>query len=151
MVLAASRCLRFVDDERLAAAVPRMLAPLRLSYTVFAGLFQGMAGFAFALADHGLVADDPDSRRAALKAGRQLFKYALPHDDGVRFFGDRGMRQSAELWSGSAGVLLSLSHVLDPRPDALFTVDALIDPTMADRMPRGALLASAGGRAGGSR
>ena len=27
----------------------------------------------------------------------------------------------------SAGVLLALTHVLDPKPDVFFTVDALID------------------------
>ncbi|MCW2940334.1 MAG: hypothetical protein JWN00_3319 [Actinomycetia bacterium] len=147
MVFAVSRCLRYVEDERLAAALPRMLAPLRLGYTVMSGLFQGLAGYAFTLADHGLLADDEPSRQAALRATRYLLKYAIPHGDGVRFLGDQLLRYSAELWSGSAGVLLALSHVLAPRPDALFTVDELIDPTIAGRIPDADVLMGAGATA----
>jgi lantibiotic modifying enzyme len=127
LVHAATRCLRIADDERLAAELPRLLAPLRLTYTALSGLFQGLSGYAFTLADHAAATDDETSRRAAVRVARGLFKYSVPHRTGVRFLGDKLMRYSAELWSGSAGVLLALAHVLDPRPDALFTVDALID------------------------
>ena len=134
MVYVASRCLRAGADARLTEVLPRMLAPLGLTYTIMPGLFQGLAGFAFTLADHAARGGDDMVRAASLRVARSLFKYAVPHPSGVRYLGDQLLRYSAELWSGSAGVLLALEHVLDPRPDALFTVDALID---ADRQPAG--------------
>ncbi|MEU7908837.1 class III lanthionine synthetase LanKC [Actinoplanes sp. NPDC049118] len=142
---AVTRTLRAVADERLAAALPRLLEPVRLTYTAFPGLLQGMAGFAFTLADHALLTGDDSARAAALRSARALFKYVVPHETGVRILGDQALRFSAELWSGSAGVLLGLTHTLDPRPDALFTVDELIDarcgpvpPAMAMALPAAA-------------
>jgi hypothetical protein len=126
MVVATIRALRASPDERLATAMPRLLEPLRLTYTAMPGLFQGLAGYAFTLADHAAVTGDQGSHTAAVRAARSLYKYAIPHPTGRRFLGDQLLRYSAELWSGSAGVLLALTQVLDPRPDALCTVDDLI-------------------------
>ncbi|GIJ47866.1 serine/threonine protein kinase [Virgisporangium aliadipatigenens] len=122
MLLAATRVLRLTGDERLTAAMPRLLAPLRLRYTWMPGLFQGLAGYGFALADHAMLTGSP--RADAVRVATGLFKYAVPHPTGIRYLGDRLMRFSADLWSGSAGVLLALEHVLNPSADALFTVDA---------------------------
>ncbi|MDI1465222.1 class III lanthionine synthetase LanKC [Catellatospora sp. KI3] len=125
MLYAATRCLAVLADERLAAAQPRLLETARLPYTVLPGLYRGAAGLAFALADHARLTGDPESGDAAVRAARRLFKYAIPHETGVRFMGDPQLRISAELWSGSAGVLLGLSQVLDPKPDGLFAVEPL--------------------------
>ncbi len=125
MVHTVTRHLRMVDDERLAEALPRLLAPLRTTFTVMSGLHQGLAGLGFALAGHAELTGDEDSRRDAVRVARGLFKFAVPHPTGVRFLGDQLMRFSADLWSGSSGVLLFLAQLLDPRPDPLFTVDAL--------------------------
>jgi tRNA A-37 threonylcarbamoyl transferase component Bud32 len=126
MAYTVTRCLRAAGDERLSRALPQLLAPLSLPYAAMPGLCQGMSGFAFTLADHAELAGDTGARRNALREACRLFKYAVPHPTGVRFLGDLMLRFSAELWSGSAGVLLALNQVLDPRPDALFTIDALI-------------------------
>jgi Lanthionine synthetase C-like protein len=126
VAFAAVRCARATGDERLAAAMPGLLAPLRLPYTAMPGLCQGLAGTTFTLAEHSRLTGDPAARADAVRSARYLFKYAVPHPTGVRFLGDQLLRYSAELWSGSAGVLLALSHVLDARPDALLTVDSLI-------------------------
>lgn len=120
-----TRCLNTVDDERLAEALPRMLAPLHLNYTIMPGLYQGLAGLAFVLADHARLTGDEVSRQAAIRNARGLFKYAVPHPIGVRYLGDQLLRFSGELWSGSAGVLLALTQVLTPRSDGLFAIDAL--------------------------
>ncbi|MCZ7434055.1 class III lanthionine synthetase LanKC [Streptomyces sp. WMMC1477] len=125
MVHTVTRYLGVLDDDRLAEALPRLLAPLRLTFTVMPGLYQGLAGRGFALAEHAALTGDQESRRAAVRVGRALFKYVIPHPTGVRVLGDQSLRYSAELFSGSAGVLLFLSDLLDPEPDALFTVDAL--------------------------
>jgi hypothetical protein len=134
---AATRCLLTGADERLAEAMPRLLAPLELKYAIMSGLFQGLAGHVFTLADRALLTGDESGRRASLDMARGLFKYAVPHPTGIRLLGHQALRYSADLWSGSAGVLLALSHALDPRPDALFTVDALAGQwrTAADPVP----------------
>ncbi|MDH6580168.1 class III lanthionine synthetase LanKC [Kitasatospora sp. MAP5-34] len=125
MLHTVGRYLRVVEDERLSAARPRLLAALRTTFTVMPGLYQGLSGLGLALAEHADATGDPADRQDALRAGRGLFKYAVPHPSGVRILGDQLLRFSADLWSGSAGVLLFLTQLLAPRPDPLFTVDAL--------------------------
>ena len=120
----ATRCLHTGADERLAETMPRLLAPLKLRYAIMSGLFQGLAGHVFTLADRALLTGDESCRRESLEVACGLFKYAVPHPTGMRLLGHQTLRYSADLWSGSAGVLLALCHALDPRPDALFTVDA---------------------------
>ncbi|MEV7677859.1 class III lanthionine synthetase LanKC [Streptomyces sp. NPDC088341] len=116
-----TRYLRAVDDQRLAEALPRLLAALRSGAPAMSGLQQGLAGLGFALADHAVLTGDEPSRQEAIRIARGLYKFAVPHPTGVRFLGDRLLRFSADLWSGSAGVLLFLTQLLDPRPGALLT------------------------------
>ncbi|QMU78066.1 protein kinase/lanthionine synthetase C family protein [Streptacidiphilus sp. PB12-B1b] len=124
MAHTVTRYLRVVDDARLAEALPRLLASLRITYTVMPGLYQGLSGLGLALAEHADLTGEQASRRDATRVARALFKYAVNHPTGVRLLGDQLMRYSTDLWSGSAGLLLFLSHLLEPRPDPLFTVDA---------------------------
>ncbi|MFD8481815.1 class III lanthionine synthetase LanKC [Kitasatospora sp. NPDC059673] len=124
LVHVATRYLRTVADERLAAAVPRLLAPLHGSHTALPALFSGAAGFAFVLAEHALLTGEESSRAGAVRAARRLYQHAVPHGASVRFLGAGLLRYSTELWSGSAGVLLALDQVLAPRADLLFTLDA---------------------------
>ncbi len=135
MVHVVTRYLRVLDDARLAEALPRLLASLRITFTVMPGLYQGLSGLGFALAEHADLTDDPAGRADAVRVARALFKFAVPHPTGVRLLGDGLLRYSADLWSGSAGVLLFLSQLLDPRPDPLFTVDALAVPLPAPPVP----------------
>ncbi|BBA95848.1 putative membrane translocator [Actinacidiphila reveromycinica] len=125
MAHAVVRYTRTVDDERLAQALPRLLASTRTTYTAMSGLFQGLAGLGFALAEQARLTGERSARADAVRGARGLFKFAVPHPTGVRFLGDQLMRFSADLWSGSAGILLFLTQLLDPAPDPLFTVDAL--------------------------
>ncbi|KDN87153.1 class III lanthionine synthetase LanKC [Kitasatospora cheerisanensis] len=127
LVHVATRYLRTVADERLSAVMPRLLAPLHGTYTVLPALFAGTAGYAFTLAEHGLLTGDGTSRTAAVRAARALYKHAVPHEGTVRFLGMGLLRFSTELWSGAAGVLLALDQVLAPRADLLFTLDAPVE------------------------
>jgi hypothetical protein len=122
---AASRQLAAAPDERLARAVPKLVAKASMTYVAHAGLFQGLAGLGFALAECGRLLDDERARAASWRSARTLFAHALPSGRAVRFLGDLRLRHSCELWSGASGVLLFLSHLLRPRPDPLFSVDAL--------------------------
>ncbi|MFF7194318.1 lanthionine synthetase LanC family protein [Streptomyces sp. NPDC008079] len=125
MAHTVTRYTRSVDDERLADALPRLLTSTRTTYTVMSGLWQGLSGLGLGLAEYGRLTGDGRGRDDAIRAACGLFKFAVPHETGIRFLGDQLMRFSADLWSGSAGVLLFLSQLLAPAPDPLFTVDAL--------------------------
>ncbi|WP_354637312.1 class III lanthionine synthetase LanKC [Kitasatospora camelliae] len=131
MLLPVTRYLQATGDERLAAAMPRLLAAMRIPYTAMPGLFQGFAGLGLALTDHAAATGDTDSRCEAQRIARGLFKYALPHPTGTRLLGHGMLRHSADLWSGSAGVLLFLTQLLQPRPDPLFTLDDPATPRPA--------------------
>lgn len=129
----ACRYLAEEPDERLAAALPKLITKSAgMTHVAHAGLCQGLAGLGFALAESGEALGDARAHAAARKAARALFKHAIPDGAGVRFLGDLRMRYSSDLWSGSSGVLLFLSYLLAPRPDALFTVDLLARPRSGD-------------------
>ena len=88
------------------------------------GLYSGLAGLAFVLAEHADWAGDESDRAAAVSVATGLVKYAIPHGAGVRFLGDRlSQRYSAELWSGGAGVLLAVHRVLHGATGHFFTDD----------------------------
>ncbi|MFC6085874.1 class III lanthionine synthetase LanKC [Sphaerisporangium aureirubrum] len=112
VALALTRYQAAVPGERIAAALPRVLADTAKTYCGVPGLYPGLAGLAFALADHAEITGDAACAHAALDAARGLVKYAVPDGHGVRFLGDGSLRFSAELWSGGAGVLLALHRVL---------------------------------------
>jgi hypothetical protein len=101
-------------DDRLAGALPRLRGDLARTCTGSSGLYGGLAGLAFALAD----LDDP----AAAGVATGLAKYAVPGPAGVRFLGDGGMRFSCELASGAAGVLLALHRVTEGASGQFFTL-----------------------------
>jgi hypothetical protein len=67
----------------------------------------------------------PELLLAAHASARGLFRYAVPRRAGVAWLGQPGLRLSADLWSGSAGMLLALCQLTDPTPFALDALDAL--------------------------
>lgn len=123
MFLVTTRCLAVRDDERLHEAQARLRLRLGGSFTVMAGLYQGIAGLGFALAEHARLTGDTTSADMAARTGAALVKYAVPWEHGVRVLGEGRSRYSTDLWSGSAGVLLFLQALLEPGQDLLFTVD----------------------------
>lgn len=123
IVHAASRYLAATDDGRLAEAMPLMLRQLDTKHARSAGLCQGLSGQVLALAEYARVSGGGHWRERAVEVARGLSKFAVPHESGVRFLGDQNLRYSAELWSGSAGIVLALSQLLDPGPNPLFTLD----------------------------
>lgn len=141
MLRAVARYHRILPDERLAAAEAGLIPRLRTRYTVMPGLYQGLSGLGFALADYAAVTGEAGYREHALETATALFKYAVPGEQGVRFLGDKLQRFSADLWSGSAGILLFLHEVLNPlNPgrDALFSLDRLcLDQLCARNLTEG--------------
>jgi hypothetical protein len=123
-----SRYLTVRDDPELVDVMRRCLRACTIRRTVAGGLFFGQAGLALALGEVADLHDRPDLAASGLDAGRAMFKHAVPHATGIRWTGDRGGRLSAELWSGSAGMLLALHRLIAGTPDPLFTLDRHVGP-----------------------
>ena len=121
-----ARYLSAVEDDGLAEVLRRSLRACTLRFTVAAGLFQGVAGLGLALGETADLYDRPDLAAHEIAAGTALFKHAVPGPDGVRFLGDKLARLSADLWSGSAGILLALHRMVARPADPLFTLDAAV-------------------------
>ncbi|MFJ6904902.1 class III lanthionine synthetase LanKC [Streptomyces griseoluteus] len=113
------------QDADLLKALTASLAACRTPFTVYSGLFEGRAGLVFALAEHAARTGDQDTHQAAVDAARRLYGHAVAHHTGARFVGEGTVRFSADLATGSAGVLLALTRLLDNRADAFFTLDSL--------------------------
>ncbi|MEW1633675.1 class III lanthionine synthetase LanKC [Streptomyces sp. NPDC093801] len=100
-------------DERCAAALPKLVAGIRVSCaTKEAGLYRGLAGLSWFLTRHAELTGTDAARADAVRAATGLVKYAVPYRRGVRFLGAGSMRFTADLSSGGAGVLLALHRLL---------------------------------------
>jgi hypothetical protein len=98
--------------------------PARIPVTAYCGLEEGRAGLVFAAAEYAALTGDAACKAVAVAGARRLFHHAVSGPHGVRFHGEGLLRFSADLATGSAGVLLALTRLLDDLPDALFTLDA---------------------------
>jgi len=107
-----------------ADALERSLHSCSVRFTAFPGLFPGQAGLALVQAEAGRRLGRPDLVEAAYASARGLFRHAIPTKDGVGWLGEPGQRLSAELWSGSAGVLLALCQLTEPGPGLLSSLDS---------------------------
>ena len=130
-----TRYLVACQDERLRAALPLVAAGTTVStWTKEAGLYEGLAGLAWFLAEYAEAHCHVDAQAAeaahvaALRACTGLLKYAIPHTRGVRFLGSGGHRFTSDMASGGAGVLLAVHRFLSGPGDDFFTL-----PPMADR------------------
>ncbi|MFD8208846.1 class III lanthionine synthetase LanKC [Streptomyces sp. NPDC059695] len=100
-------------DERCAAALPRLVAGIRVSRaTKEAGLYRGLAGLTWFLTEHAALTGTDAARGDAVRAATGLWKYAVPYRRGVRFLGAGSQRFTADLSTGGAGVLLALHRLL---------------------------------------
>ncbi|GII01395.1 class III lanthionine synthetase LanKC [Planobispora takensis] len=123
----AARYLTTADDPVLADALRRSLRACSGRFAVAPALFAGQAGLGLALGQAAALLDRPDLAIREIEAGTALFKHAVPGRNGVRFLSTSLlMRFSADLWHGSAGVVLALSRILTGLPDPLFTLDAAL-------------------------
>ena len=125
-----------------ADVLERCLRACSARFAVFPGLFPGLAGLAVTLADAGKRLGRPELIDTALTSARGLFRYAIPREDGVGWLGEPGHRLSADLWSGSAGILLALRYLTESAPSSLDTLDGHLAAS------RDAVAAAPNGRSG---
>jgi lantibiotic modifying enzyme len=102
-----------------ADALERCLRACSVRFAALSGLFSGLAGLAVSLAGVGRRLDRPELLDTALLSARGLFRYAVPRSEGVAWLGEPGQRLSADLWSGSAGILLALCQLTQAAPSPL--------------------------------
>jgi tRNA A-37 threonylcarbamoyl transferase component Bud32 len=110
-------------DDRLDTAYRAALRSTAAGMTLLAGLFDGVAGLGLVLSERAALSGDPQLGEFARRSARTLFAHAVGHPSGVRFLGGLGTRFSADLATGSAGVLLFLTHLHTGCRDPLFTLD----------------------------
>ena len=120
---ALTRYVATAPDDRCAAALPLLIADARKTCTLEPGLYTGLAGLAYFLAEHAELTGCPADRETAVRVATGLLKSASPHGRGVRYLGAGGLRYTADLSGGAAGVLLALLRVLHGPEDELFTLD----------------------------
>ncbi|MET9913368.1 class III lanthionine synthetase LanKC [Streptomyces sp. NPDC006476] len=118
-----SRYVATSPDERCATALPGIVAGTRMSCPRGAGLYTGLAGLAYSLADYAELTGKEKDHQDAVRIATGLLKYAIPHSRGVRYLGEGAHRFSADLSSGGAGVLLAVQRMLHGPGDELFTLD----------------------------
>ncbi|WP_433654350.1 class III lanthionine synthetase LanKC [Nocardia sp. CA-128927] len=125
-----ARYLARRPDPELTELLRSCVRAVGIRFTAAPGLFQGQAGLALVHADLAALFPDENFLPDAPARSAALFKYAIGGETGVRWLGGRGQRLSADLASGSAGILLALQHATTGVTDPLFTLDQCLD---ADR------------------
>ncbi|MFB8007028.1 class III lanthionine synthetase LanKC [Nocardia sp. NPDC056000] len=122
-----ARYLERAADPELTGLLRSCARAAGIRLTAGPGLLLGQAGLALVHADMAArfpgekLLPDPIARPTA------LFMHAIPHESGVRWLGEHGQRLSADLATGSAGILLALQHATTGVTDPLFTLDHCLD------------------------
>jgi len=106
------------DDDHLARASEAISRAARAPFHPQSGLFTGRAGLIRYLAGHDHTAAGPAEQI------RNLAWHAVPYRGGLAFPGDRLLRLSMDLATGSAGVLLALGAALRNGADLPFLTPA---------------------------
>lgn len=109
VAVACDLLLRHTDDERLTAAFPKLAAACMGRLCVGSGLFNGRAGLLGALHRVRRRVGEPVASHWIDQGIRGLNLYAMWDGHGLVFPGEQNLRLSADLATGSAGVL----HVLN--------------------------------------
>jgi hypothetical protein len=111
ILLVAEQLARHRPDAEACESVAALRDACRGEFVMHPGLLNGRCGLAVAL---GANPDADQSVRGAIDQHLAwLAWYAVPYKGGLAFPGDRLLRLSMDVKTGSAGILLSLASLLD--------------------------------------
>ena len=119
--------LRHRPDPELRHAAEALRRGARGRYFAQPGLFHGLAGIVYALAQPG---HPPSTEPAGLldQQTRRLGLYTIPYQGGLAFPGESLRRLSMDLATGTAGVLLATGAALSHAPVRLPLLDTPRSP-----------------------
>ena len=139
---AVLRYLAVTGDAELRTALDSLLPDVARKYSIYPGLFLGMAGLANLLLDCHDLLGGPRFLRQARRAVDGVLLYRLDRPRGVAFPGEGLTRISTDYASGSAGIALVLHRLLAAQRDGVsggnfnFMLDDLLSGLI--RIPRAA-------------
>jgi hypothetical protein len=103
-------------DDRVVAAVPQLLKATEATVCVCPGLFNGYSGLAVGRAGLQRFLGDEDYDPRDLSEVLAAFAMSTPQGAAV-FAGDSGLRLTADVASGSAGILLAIESIRSGEAD----------------------------------
>ena len=134
--------LRYWDatgDDRLREQVDRLLPDVRRKYTTFPQLFHGISGIGNAVLDAYEFLGDPELLGDAERIAEAVLCSAVRRPEGIVFPGEQTLRESCDLASGSAGVVLFLDRVRHAAPGLRTNRNFVLDdlPAAPESAPGG--------------
>ncbi|PXY31365.1 class III lanthionine synthetase LanKC [Prauserella muralis] len=114
IALVASELAAVEPGAASAGSLPELLRACRGEFVIHPGLLYGRCGLAAALAAADRAAPEPAHADAVALHLSRLAWHAVPHGErGLAFPGNQLLRLSMDLATGGAGILLTLSSILD--------------------------------------
>lgn len=128
----ALRYHHVTGDPALRTEIDRLLPDVRRKYTTFPQLFHGQAGIGNALLDAYEFLGGTELLGDAQRCAEAVLCTAVARPEGIVFPGEQMVRESADLASGSAGIVLFLDRLHRAAPGArtnpVFVLDELLNP-----------------------
>jgi hypothetical protein len=128
--------LRYLDatgDAELRGRVEALLPDVRRKYTAFPQLFHGISGLGNVLLDAYEYLGDPKLLGDAERAARAALCTAVKRPEGIVFPGEQLVRESCDLATGSAGVILFLDRLRKARPGGRTNANFVLDDLVGER------------------
>lgn len=113
-------------DERLEPILSGLIGDTMRKYTVFPGLFNGLAGLGNFLLNCYSFLGNPLYLEVAKKTAEGILLFKIEKPDGIAFPGENLYRISTDFATGSAGIGLYLHRLQRLAPDFNFVLDDLI-------------------------
>lgn len=124
--IVALRFLRALGGSRYREVIEKIHMDCDRKYALFPGRNDGLAGIGEFLLDAHAQTGDPKYLRGAHRIAAGLKVFRVQQDDGAAYPGNGLARLSCDLATGSAGVVLFLDRLRNPRT-APFMLDELLD------------------------
>jgi len=129
VLTALVRYAKVTTDPFLMAYMEKLLPDVRRKYTLFPGLFNGLAGLGNILLDVYQLFGDQTCLEDAHAVARGISLYVVPRDDAYLIPGDWLYRCSSDYATGAAGVALFLWRLRNNAHNFNLLLDGLLMPS----------------------